>query len=105
MDGYEANRADIEAAGGTIVAASVDDIEKAGEIAENKGFPIGHGVTREIGDMLGSWWEDERDFIQPSEFVVNAEGKVVVSSYSAGPLGRMDAPDVVKLINFYESKK
>ena len=30
-------------------------------------------------------------------------GKVVLSSYSDGPLGRVDAGDVVKLVNFYES--
>jgi len=28
-----------------------------------------------------------------------------VSSYSDGPLGRIDAADVVKLVNFYESQK
>ena len=54
---------------------------------------------------MGASWEDRRGLIQPSEFVVNAENKVVVSSYSDGPLGRIDAPDVVKLINFYESQK
>lgn len=68
-------------------------------------FPIGEGVTREIADQLGSWWEDRRSIIQPSEFVIDAEGKVVISSYSDGPLGRFDAEDVVKLINFYESRK
>jgi hypothetical protein len=28
-----------------------------------------------------------------------------VSSYNDGPLGRIDAADVVKLIRFYESRK
>jgi hypothetical protein len=43
--------------------------------------------------------------MQPSEFVVGADNKIIVSSYSDGPLGRMDAADVVRLIQFYESRK
>jgi hypothetical protein len=54
---------------------------------------------------LGSWWEERRQFIQPSEFVIGADNKIIVSSYSDGPLGRIDAADVVKLIRFYESRK
>ena len=103
MDGFAEHRAAIEAAGGQIVAASVDDEEKAGEIAAGKGFPIGYGVTRETADKLGSWWEDRRGIVQPSEFLLNAENKVMASSYSDGPIGRIDAADVIKVINFYES--
>ncbi len=96
---------DIEGVGGKVVAASVDDIDNAGKMAEGKGFPFGYGVTRDIADKLGAWWEDRRGIIQPAEFVVNAENKVVVSSYSDGPLGRIDAPDVVNLIKHYESQR
>ena len=86
------------------MAASVDPIDKAKEIADGLNFPVGYGVTRDIADALGSWWEDRRQIIQPSEFVLGADDKVVVSSYADGPLGRIDAEDVVKLINFYESR-
>lgn len=53
---------------------------------------------------MGAWWMDARSIIQPAEFVIGEDGKVVASSYSAGPLGRMDAADVVKLIKFYEAR-
>ena len=105
MDGFEQHRADIESVGGKIVASSVDDIDNAGKIAEGKGFPFGYGVTRDIAEKLGAWWEDRRSIIQPSEFIVNSENNVVASSYSDGPLGRIDAPDVVNLINYYASQK
>jgi len=105
LDGFEENREALEAKGVKIVAASVDDEEKAGEIAAGKGFPFGYGVTREDADKLGSWWEERRGIIQPSEFLLNEEGKVMASSYSDGPIGRIDAADVLKVINFYESKK
>ena len=91
--------------GVAVVAASVDGPEKAGEVAAEVGFPIGHGVTRETADALGSWWEDRRSIVQPSEFLLDADNRVVLSSYSDGPLGRVEAADVVKLVNFYESRK
>lgn len=105
MDGYSAHKEELDKLGVKVVAASVDDIEKAKEIADKNNFPIGYGVTKDIADTLGSWWEERRQIIQPSEFVLNAEGKVMASSYSDGPLGRIDAGDVIKLINFVESMK
>jgi peroxiredoxin len=103
--GFEKVKAELDALGAQVVAASVDPIEKAQEVAADVSFPVGFGVTRADADKLGSWWEDRRSIIQPSEFIVGADGKVVVSSYSDGPLGRIDAADVIRLINFYESRK
>ena len=91
--------------GVAVVAASVDGPDKAGEVADEVGFPVGHGVTRETADALGSWWEDRRSIVQPSEFLLDADNKVVLSSYSDGPLGRLEAADVVRIVNFYESRK
>ena len=89
-----------------VVASSVDPLDKAQEVADVVNFPIGYGLTKDTADLLGSWWEDDRKFIQPSEFVINAEsGKIVASSYSDGPLGRMDAADVVGMVSYLESQK
>jgi len=105
LAGFERQKKELDALGVKVTAASVDPIDKAQEVAAEVTFPVGYGVTREIADALGSWWEDRRSFIQPSEFIVGADGKIVASSYSAGPLGRFDAEDVVKLIKFYDSRK
>ena len=102
MAGFEKQRKELDALGAKVVAASVDPIDKAKEAAAELGFPMGYGVTREIADELGAWWEERRGIIQPSEFVVGANGKVMSATYSTGPIGRVDAADVVKLINFYE---
>ena len=91
--------------GAQVISASIDTGEKAQEVQNDVSFKIGQGVTCEIADTLGSWWEDRRGIIQPSEFVIGADGKVIHSSYSSGPLARTEAADVVKLINFYESHK
>lgn len=105
MAGFAKEKAALEGVGAKVVAASVDPLDKAREVAEEVSFPIAYGVTREVADRLGAWWEERRGIVQPAEFVLDAEGRVLTSSYSSGPLGRIDAADVVKLINFYESRK
>jgi peroxiredoxin len=104
LAGFEKQRKDLEAVGAKVVAASVDPLDKAKEVAAEVGYPIGYGVTREQADSIGAWWEDRRSIIQPSELIVGRDGKVIASSYSSGPLGRIDAADVVTLINFYEAQ-
>ena len=104
MAGFGRERKALEAVGAKVVAASVDPLDKAKAVADDIGFPIAYGVTREQGEAIGAWWEERRNFVQPAEFLVGRDGKVIASSYSAGPLGRVDAADVVKLINFYEAQ-
>ena len=105
MVGFEKLKAELDAVGAKVFAGSVDPIDKAGEVAAEVSFPVGYGVTREIADKLGSWWEDRRSIIQPSEFIIDvATGKITASSYSDGPIGRIDAADVIKSINFREAQ-
>jgi len=103
--GFEKLKAELDALGAKVVAASVDPLEKAREVAAEVSFPVGYGVSRAIADQLGSWWEDRRSIIQPSEFVLGADGKVIASSYSDGPIGRIDAADVIRMINFREAQQ
>ena len=104
MAGFEKLKAELDAVGASVIAASVDPIDKAGEVAREVSFPVGYGVTREVADRLGSWWEERRSIIQPSEFLIDAGGKILASSYSDGPIGRIDAADVIKVINFREAQ-
>ena len=104
MVGFEKLKGELDALGAKVFAASVDPVDKAREVAAEVSFPVGYGVTREIGGKLGSWWEDRRSIIQPSEFVLGADGRILASSYSDGPIGRIDAADVIKMINFREAQ-
>ena len=88
-----------------MLAASIDTGDTSKEVADGIDFPVAEGVTKAQADSLGSWWEDRRGIIQPSEFLLNADGKVLTSSYSSGPLGRMDAEDVIKMVGFMEKQK
>jgi peroxiredoxin len=101
---FEKARQDLAAVGVKVVAASVDPLDKAKEVAAQVSFPIAYGATRETADCIGAWWEERRSIIQPSEFVLAADGKVRSSTYSSGPIGRIEPADVVSLINFYEKQ-
>jgi len=104
--GFEQEKEALEKLGASVVAASVDDEDKAGEVAAEVSFPVGFAATRADAEKIGAWWGEQRGgIIQPSEFVLNDERKVVASSYSAGPIGRIDAADVVRMITRLESLK
>ena len=105
MAGFAKLKDEFAALGIKVFAASVDPEDKSKPVADELNFPLGYGVTRAQADQLGSWWEERRQIIQPSEFVLNAEGKVMASSYRDGPLGRIDAADVIKMVTFYEAQK
>ncbi len=89
----------------TVIAASVDDEEKAAEVAAKLSYPVAHGVTREQADALDAWWEPRRAIIQPSEFLLGPDHKVIYNTYSSGPVGRMNPPDLVKMIGFVDKQR
>ena len=102
MVGFEKAKSELDALGVKVLAASVDPIDKAKEVAAELSFPVAYGVTHAQAEQLGAWWEERRGIIQPSEFLLTADGKVRSATYSSGPIGRVDAADVVKLVTFYD---
>ena len=82
----------------------MDSEEKTAEVAAELGFPVAWGMNRDMGDQVGAWWEEKREFIQPSEFFITGSGKVLASTYSSSPIGRMDPEDAVTLAKFLIKK-
>lgn len=105
MDGFQELWPEFEARGVSLLAGSVDDEDNARKLADGKSFPFAYGMTRADGERIGAWWEERRRIVQPSEFILDGNGTVEVSSYSDGPLGRIDAADALKLIDLYESRR
>jgi hypothetical protein len=66
---------------------------------------VAYGVTRQQADALGAWWDDRRDFIQPTEFMLTRKGKVMFSTYSNAPVGRMDPAETLTLIKFLNAQR
>ena len=88
-----------------MIAASVDAQEKVLEVAEPLGFPVAHGVSRSDAEKIGAWWDERRDFIQPSEFVLSSQGGVLMSTYSNSPLGRMDPGEALRLVKALNARQ
>ena len=105
LGGFAENKKQLDEAGVKVFAASIDNFDNAKEVANDLNFPVGYEVTRDIADQIGAWWEERRQIIQPSEFIIGQDNNIIVSSYSDGPLGRMDATDVIKLANFFTSRE
>lgn len=83
----------------------MDSEEKTLELSRNLGFPVAYGMTREDGDSIGAWWEPRRDHIQPSEFLLTRSGKVMFSTYSNSPVGRIDPAEAVTLITYLNDQR
>ena len=78
----------------------MDDAEQTRPIADGLGYPVAIGVDRAVGDAIGAFWETRRDFIQPSEFLLRRDGRVLASTYSSSPIGRMDPAEALTLVKF-----
>lgn len=107
MAEWEQAKPELEALGATIIAASVDSLENAQEVA-GKGltFPVAYGVTQAQSELIGSWWSEDRGgYIQPAEFLIGRGGVVLGSIYASGPVGRMGADEALRQITRRESTR
>lgn len=103
MAGLQKYKDEIEALGGRIIAGSVDGADKIAEAAPGVTFPIAVNMTRDQADAMGAWWGEMRGgIIQPSEFIIDSDGKVVHSLYASGPVGRMAGEEIVNMLKRYD---
>lgn len=107
MAGLQSHLEDLKDLGASVLAASVDTEDKSRELASSLSlsFPLACGATRDLAYIVGTWWEDDRKFIRPAEFIAGEDGKVISSTYSSGPIGRTDAADIVALLRVYEGRR
>lgn len=105
MDGFNTHLKELDDLGAKVIAASVEPLDKATEMADTLSFPVAHGVTRAQADQLGSWWEERRQIIQPSNFVLDDTAKVLSATYSTGPIGRLEPADAIRFIQFQIKQK
>ena len=105
MAAFEEHKEALAEKGVKTLAASVDTGDDAKAVADEVSFDVAEGVTREQAEQIGAWYGDARhpEMVQPSEFLMKPDGTVMMSSYSSGPLGRVNPDDIIKVINFLEN--
>ena len=89
--------------GARVVALSVDDEATTRELVARHGltFPVGHSAdARAIARATGAFVNDDPLFMQSTGFVLDPAGRVVVSVYSSGAIGRLVPEDVIGLIRY-----
>jgi alkyl hydroperoxide reductase subunit AhpC len=90
-----------------VIAASVDPLEKAREMVEKIGitYSVGYGmVAEEVSRMTGAYYEKEKKYLHATGFLLRPEKTILVACYSTGPIGRLVAKDVLRVVKFYKSR-
>jgi peroxiredoxin len=92
----------------SVVALSVDDEATTSELIARHGltFPVGHSAdARALAKATGAFVNEDPLFVQSTGFVLDPAGRVVVSVYSSGAIGRLVPEDVIGLIGYLREHK
>lgn len=86
-----------------VIALSVDDEATTQDLIARHGlqFAVGHSAdARAIAAATGAFVNDDPVYLQSTGFVLDPGGRVVVSVYSSGAIGRLVPEDVIGLIRY-----
>ncbi|QFY10008.1 redoxin domain-containing protein [Nonomuraea phyllanthi] len=86
-----------------VVAVSVDDEATTKELIDRHGlrFAVGHSADAEaFAEATGAFVHDDPRYLESTGFVLDPEGRVIVSVYSSGAIGRLVPEDVAGLIRY-----
>ncbi len=86
-----------------VTALSVDDEATTQELIAGHSlqFPVGHSAdARAIAAATGAFVNDDPVSLQSTGFVLDPSGRVVISVYSSGAIGRLVPDDIIGLISY-----
>jgi peroxiredoxin len=90
-------------AGIALAALWVDDEETTASFTAKLGltFPLGHSAdARAVAALTAAFVNDDPLYLQSTGFVLDPQGKVIVSVYSSGAIGRLVPEDVIGLVRY-----
>jgi peroxiredoxin len=88
------------------VAWTVDDEQTTKDLVAKHGltFPIGHSAdAHAVADATGAFMNSDPTYLQSTGFVLDPDGRVVVSVYSSGAVGRLVPDDVLGLVRYHRA--
>ena len=86
-----------------VVALSVDDAPTTRELIAKHGlsFPVGHSAdAHALAEATGAFINQEPLYVQSTGFVLDPTGRVMVSVYSSGAIGRLVPDDAAGLVRY-----
>jgi peroxiredoxin len=90
-----------------VVALSVDDESTTADLVakHHLEFPVGHSAdARKVAEATGAFVNEDPLFLQSTGFVLDPEGRVLVSVYSSGAIGRLVPEDVIGFIRYLQER-
>lgn len=106
LRGFERVLDQLEELGAAVVSLSVDDEATTKEMADKHKitFPVGHSAdAAQLAELTGAFVNPDPVFVQATGFILDPEGKVILSAYSSGAIGRITAEDAVGMIRYIKS--
>lgn len=94
-------------AGASVVALSVDDEATTRDLIARHGlrFPVGHSADASaVAEVTGAFVNSDPPFLQSTGFVLDPGGRVTVSVYSSGAIGRLVPQDVIGLVRYLQGR-
>jgi peroxiredoxin len=86
-----------------VVALSVDDEATTRELIGKHSltFTVGHSAdARAVARETGAFVNDDPLYLQSTGFVLAPNGRVIVSVYSSGAIGRLVPEDIVGMVRY-----
>ncbi|MGH6654602.1 MAG: peroxiredoxin family protein [Actinocrinis sp.] len=90
-------------AGILVASLSVDDEPTAQALADkiHLTFPLGYGAdAHALAELTGAFVNPDPVFVQSTGFLLDPEGKVMISVYSSGAIGRLVPEDVLGMVKY-----
>lgn len=100
---FQRKSAALAGLGARLVALSADTEQVTTDLIEKYelAFPVGYGAdVRHLAELTGAFVNDNPLYVESTGFVLDPEGRVIVSVYSSGAIGRLVPDDVVGLIRY-----
>ena len=93
---------------GVSTYALTADPEEEARVASERNrltYPLLYGLDGPaISKLLGTDYEEKRNILQPSAFILNPERAIVSVTHSSGPVGRLMAEETVRVIDFFQKR-
>ncbi len=81
----------------------MDTEEQAKGTVEECGidFPVGYGLdNKRISELTGCFYEEKRQILHGTGYVLKPDGTIAVGVYTSGPIGRLVWQDVLAVVQY-----
>lgn len=105
LTGFQRAQQTLTDVGGAVVSLSVDDEPTTQVLVDQHRltFPIGHSAEADkVSELTGAFVNRDPLYLQATGFILDPQGRVLISVYSSGAIGRINADDAVGFIRYVQ---